>query len=350
MKKIFVLAAICSALAVLPLFKGNPPGAQAAGEDDYNAYIVAAGAECLTAYYTQVGDGNATMTFDLQYRSAGGYFGVIAGASSSLGKLSAMTDYMLFGDTVLAGKPTEGKENIFEAGCTYRVKFDAKNSVWSVDKKTIGDGDAAFSNVLTLPNGFTSSNVVGLACYTKDERSATAVIDNLLITNNSGKTQFVNNPFSGSNSIKDGSMKTLVTNAVSGESVASVKNYVYIQDKWLCNVRFMAENGDILSEGKVSVYGTANAPAAPAKERYVFKGWSGSTTGILTDCVLYPVYEEKKTPDDPAESVVPDASDKTSDSAKPAGKGCKGSAAPLAALPAVFAVAGIVGIGRRKGE
>lgn len=270
---------------------GTTASAATAKEDDYNAYIVATGAECLTEYYTQIGDGNATVTFDLQWRSESGYFGVVAGDSEKLGKLSEMTDYMLFGDGVVSSKTLDNKTDIFEAGYTYRVKFDAKNGAWTVDKKGICESADSFANVLTVANSFTSSNTVGLACYTKDEKSATAVIDNLVITNNSGKYEYVRNIFSGLSSIKDGSMKTLATNALSGEK--STLGKTYIQKSWLCNVRFIAENGEILSSQKVSGYGTATAPVAPAKEGYTFKCWNKSTTGIITDSVFYPIYEAK---------------------------------------------------------
>ena len=104
MKKILILAALCSAL-IVSVFGGTTASAATAKEDDYNAYIVATGVECLTEYYTQIGDGNATVTFDLQWRSESGYFGVVAGDSKKLGKLSEMTDYMLFGDGVVYLKP-----------------------------------------------------------------------------------------------------------------------------------------------------------------------------------------------------------------------------------------------------
>ena len=90
MKKILILAALCSAL-IVSVFGGTTASAATAKEDDYNAYIVATGAECLTEYYTQIGDGNATVTFDLQWRSESGYFGVVAGDSQKLGKLSALS-------------------------------------------------------------------------------------------------------------------------------------------------------------------------------------------------------------------------------------------------------------------
>ena len=173
----------------------------------------------------------------------------------------------------------DNKTDIFEAGYTYRVKFDAKNGAWTVDKKGICESADSFANVLTVANSFTSSNTVGLACYTKDEKSATAVIDNLVITNNSGKYEYVRNIFSGLSTIKDGSMKTLATNALSGEK--STLGKTYIQKSWLCNVRFIAENGEILSSQKVSGYGTATAPVAPAKEGYIFKRWNKSPMGII---------------------------------------------------------------------
>ena len=163
MKKILILAALCSAL-IVSVFGGTTASAATAKEDDYNAYIVATGVECLTEYYTQIGDGNATVTFDLQWRSESGYFGVVAGDSKKLGKLSEMTDYMLFGDGVVSSKTLDNKTDIFEAGYTYRVKFDAKNGAWTVDKKGICESADSFANVLTVANSFTSSNTVGLAC------------------------------------------------------------------------------------------------------------------------------------------------------------------------------------------
>ena len=309
--------------------------------------------ECLTEYYTQIGDGNATVTFDLQWRSESGYFGVVSGDSKKLGKLSEMTDYMLFGDGVVSSKTLDNKTDIFEAGYTYRVKFDAKNGAWTVDKKGICESPDSFANVLTVANSFTSSNTVGLACYTKDEKSATAVIDNLVITNNSGKYEYVRNMFSGLSTIKDGRMKTLATNALSGEK--STLGETYIQKSWLCNVRFIAENGEILSSQKVSGYGTATAPVAPAKEGYTFKCWNKSPTGIITDSVFYPIYEEKTTEPDESSSVSDSTKESTDfsssvssvDSGKTSSGGCGGGVASVSVL-SVAAVAASIAIGRKR--
>ena len=352
MKKILILAALCSAL-IVSVFGGTTASAATAKEDDYNAYIVATGVECLTEYYTQIGDGNATVTFDLQWRSESGYFGVVSGDSKKLGKLSEMTDYMLFGDGVVSSKTLDNKTDIFEAGYTYRVKFDAKNGAWTVDKKGICESTDSFANVLTVANSFTSSNTVGLACYTKDEKSATAVIDNLVITNNSGKYEYVRNIFSGLSSIKDGSMKTLATNALSGEK--SSLGETYIQKSWLCNVRFIAENGEILSSQKVSGYGTATAPVAPAKEGYTFKCWNKSPTGIITDSVFYPIYEEKTIEPDESSSVPGSTKESTDfsssvssvDSGKTSSGGCGGGVASVSVL-SVAAVAASIAIGRKR--
>ena len=352
MKKILILAALCSAL-IVSVFGGTTASAATAKEDDYNAYIVATGVECLTEYYTQIGDGNATVTFDLQWRSESGYFGVVAGDSKKLGKLSEMTDYMLFGDGVVSSKTLDNKTDIFEAGYTYRIKFDAKNGAWTVDKKGICESADSFANVLTVANSFTSSNTVGLACYTKDEKSATAVIDNLVITNNSGKYEYVRNIFSGLSTIKDGSMKTLATNALSGEK--STLGKAYIQKSWLCNVRFIAENGEIISSQKVSGYGTATAPVAPAKEGYTFKCWNKSTTGIITDSVFYPIYEEKtiepgessSVPDSTKESTDFSSSVSSVDSGKTSSGGCGGGVASVSVL-SVAAVAASIAIGRKR--
>ena len=352
MKKILILAALCSAL-IVSVFGGTTASAATAKEDDYNAYIVATGVECLTEYYTQIGDGNATVTFDLQWRSESGYFGVVAGDSKKLGKLSEMTDYMLFGDGVVSSKTLDNKTDIFEAGYTYRVKFDAKKGAWTVDKKGICESADSFANVLTVANSFTSSNTVGLACYTKDEKSATAVIDNLVITNNSGKYEYVRNIFSGLSSIKDGSMKTLATNALSGEK--STLGKAYIQKSWLCNVRFIAENGEILSSQKVSGYGTATAPVAPAKEGYTFKCWNKSTTGIITDSVFYPIYEEKTIEPDESSSVPGSTKESTDfsssvssvDSGKTSSGGCGGGVASVSVL-SVAAVAASIAIWRKR--
>ena len=352
MKKILILAALCSAL-IVSVFGGTTASAATAKEDDYNAYIVATGVECLTEYYTQIGDGNATVTFDLQWRSESGYFGVVAGDSKKLGKLSEMTDYMLFGDGVVSSKTLDNKTDIFEAGYTYRVKFDAKNGAWTVDKKGICESTDSFANVLTVANSFTSSNTVGLACYTKDEKSATAVIDNLVITNNSGKYEYVRNMFSGLSTIKDGRMKTLATNALSGEK--STLGETYIQKSWLCNVRFIVENGEILSSQKVSGYGTATAPVAPAKEGYTFKCWNKSPTGIITDSVFYPIYEEKTTEPDESSSVTDSTKESTDfsssvssvDSGKTSSGGCGGGVASVSVL-SVAAVVASIAIGRKR--
>ena len=50
MKKILILAAFASAL-IVSAFGGTTASAASAEEDDFNAYIVATGEECLTEYY-----------------------------------------------------------------------------------------------------------------------------------------------------------------------------------------------------------------------------------------------------------------------------------------------------------
>ena len=173
------------------------------------------------------------------------------------------------------------------------------------------------------------------------------MIDNLVITSNSGKYEYVRNAFSEFNTIKDGRMKTLVTNAATGEKKSD--EFVYIQKKWTCSVRFVAENGEILSSRKVAGYGTASAPAAPAKEGYTFKGWNKSLTGIITDSVFYPIYEIKNSSgtDNPD---VPELPDKPGEPEKGKGKGCGGSvvSASLLSVAALAAAAAVIWRERRK--
>ena len=150
-------------------------------------------------------------------------------------------------------------------------------------------------------------------------------------------------------------MKMLATNALSGEK--SSLGSAYIQSSWLCNVRFVAENGEIISSQKVSGYGTASAPVAPAKDGYTFKCWNKSTTGIITDSVFYPIYEEKITePDDSssssdssAEATDSVSSATTSGSEKTSSGGCRGSVASVSIMSvAAAAVAAMVWRKRRK--
>ncbi len=123
----------------------------------------------------------------------------------------------------------------------------------------------------------------------------------------------------------------------------------------MCNVRFVAENGEILSSQKVSGYGTATAPVAPEKEGYTFKCWNESLTGIITDSVFYPIYEEKSTePDESSsesESIVEStdsvSSAASSGSEKPSSGGCGGSVASVSVL-SVAAVVASIAIGRKR--
>ena len=148
-------------------------------------------------------------------------------------------------------------------------------------------------------------------------------------------------------------MKTLATNALSGEK--STLGETYIQKSWLCNVRFIAENGEILSSQKVSGYGTATAPVAPAKEGYTFKCWNKSTAGIITDSVFYPIYEEKTTEPDESSSVTDSTKESTDfsssvssvDSGKTSSGGCGGGVASVSVL-SVAAVAASIAIWRKR--
>ena len=147
-------------------------------------------------------------------------------------------------------------------------------------------------------------------------------------------------------------MKTLATNALSGEK--STLGKAYIQKSWLCNVRFIAENGEILSSQKVSGYGTATAPVAPAKEGYTFKCWNKTPTGIITDSVFYPIYEEKTIEPDESSSVPDSTKESTDfsssvssvDSGKTSSGGCGGGVASVSVLP-VAAVAASIAIWRK---
>ena len=148
-------------------------------------------------------------------------------------------------------------------------------------------------------------------------------------------------------------MKTLATNALSGEK--STLGKTYIQKSWLCNVRFIAENGEIISSQKVSGYGTATAPVAPAKEGYTFKCWNKSTTGIITDSVFYPIYEEKTIEPDESSSVPGSTKESTDfsssvssvDSGKTSSGGCGGGVASVSVL-SVAAVAASIAIWRKR--
>ena len=148
-------------------------------------------------------------------------------------------------------------------------------------------------------------------------------------------------------------MKTLATNALSGEK--STLGKTYIQKSWLCNVRFIAENGEILSSQKVSGYGTATAPVAPAKEGYTFKCWNKIPTGIITDSVFYPIYEEKtiepgessSVPDSTKESTDFSSSVSSVDSGKTSSGGCGGGVASVSVL-SVAAVAASIAIWRKR--
>ena len=148
-------------------------------------------------------------------------------------------------------------------------------------------------------------------------------------------------------------MKTLATNALSGEK--STLGKTYIQKSWLCNVRFIAENGEIISSQKVSGYGTATAPVAPAKEGYTFKCWNKSTTGIITDSVFYPIYEEKTIEPDESSSVTDSTKESTDfsssvssvDSGKTSSGGCGGGVASVSVL-SVAAVAASIAIWRKR--
>ena len=221
----------------------------------------------------------------------------------------------------------------FVSGNTYRATFNAKEKKISLDYKEIGADDATYVNAFTADATFASSNTVGLAAFSDGNASSTAIIDNLLISDLKGRS-YVSNSFNGNATVKDGNMVTLCTNPETGAKLTSGVGTVALYKDLLCTVRFMSENGEIVSEQKVCLYGSATAPEVPEKEGYVFDGWSESLNGIRKNTVIYPKYKLAEEPEQSDSDSSPSGEASGNDTPGSAqNKGCGGViAAPVWAL------------------
>ena len=339
MKKIFIFIAALLFVATAGTFGGraNAFAATAYPEDNYGAYILATGAisggDGMTVYYTEIGDGNGVVTFDLLSANSAGWFGVVCGDGSKLGKLADIKDYALFGKDVKTTLDVGNIDFKFVSGNTYRATFNAKEKKISLDFKEIGADDATYVNVFTADATFASSNTVGLAAFSDGTASSTAIIDNLLISDLKGRS-YVSNSFNGNATVKDGNMVTLCTNPETGAKLTSGVGTVALYKDLLCTVRFMSENGEIVSEQKVCLYGSATAPEVPEKEGYVFDGWSESLNGIRKNTVIYPKYKLAEEPEQSDSDSSPSGEASGNDTPGSAqNKGCGGViAAPVWAL------------------
>lgn len=323
--------------------------------DNYGAYVVASGelsgGDGLTTYYTKIGDGNGIMTFDLLSDNTFGWFGLICGDVTNINDLDALKDYALFGKDVKTTLDLGELDFSFEAGYTYKATFNASGSKLSLEQKEIGETDDAYTLVFETATTFEKSNVIGMAALSEGRDSSTVIIDNLTITDLKGKTNYVNNTFDGSSTVKDDSMKIGVYNT-STDATGSVGN-VYLHKDALYTVRFVDESGKLIATQRVCLYGSAKAPSAPTKEGYDFVAWSSDLDNIRKDTLMYPLYEVHK--DEPVNSQPSSSQDEPKDSVSseqptesvPQGGdssksgGCSGTIAVTAGIFAALTAAGV---------
>ncbi len=332
MKKRLALFTIIVSFMILSLFNLVSVKAIISYDDNFGAYIVASGpiegGSGMTLYYTEIGDGNGILTFDLLKSNDAGEFGIVCGDKSSIGILSNMKDYALFGEEYKSTLEIKNTDFTFVAGYTYQVIFSAKDKIIKLSSKKIGSDD--YSLIFEAQSTYEKSNYLGFVALSNNAKSSSVIIDNLSITDLKGR-EYVSNSFDDGAKITEGNMKTLYVNPITGDKLSAGVGNVFIHKDLLFTVRFMAENGDIISEQKVCSYGSAQAPEAPFKEGYVFDKWSEDTNSITENTVIYPIYklEEKEPEDDPKgnETVTKDEGTGTtsvinSDDSKNS-KGCK---------------------------
>lgn len=306
MRKLFkITAAAIAAAAVATGAQAIAASASTAYFDDnYGAYIVASGStsggDCLTSYYTEVGDGNAVLTFDLLKTNDNGWFGLLGGSASSVkaGKIADMEDYVLTGKSMKTS--LSASDFAFESGYTYRATYSSKDKKVTLARRDIGS-DGEFGEVFSASVTASKTSAIGIAAYSDGYASSAVAIDNLSVTDLKGRS-YVDNDFDGASKVGDGNMQTVITDPETGSKLNTGKIFIHKDETY--KVVFMAENGERISEQKVCLYGTASAPTAPVKEGYEFDGWSRSLVGVTGDMVVYANYrlsEEK--PDDPGESA-----------------------------------------------
>lgn len=365
-KLLFGLASLALSAAALSGVATVQADAASTLADNYGAYVVAAGetsgGDGWTTYYTKIGDGNGVMTFDLLADNTFGWFGLVCGDVANIGAPDFL-EYALFGKDVKTTLALEDAGLGFEAGYTYKATFNTSGKKISLEKKAIGAEDEAYASVFEAAMTVEKSNVIGMAALSDGLDSSTVIIDNLSITDLSGKTTYVDNTFDGGTTVKDDSMKIGAYDAETGET-NSIGN-VYLHKDMLCTVRFVDESGELLATQKVCLYGSAKAPAAPKKEEYDFVGWSEDINGVRKNMLVYPLYEVHKDEpqssasekDEPQSSAKPDSTDENSSVGSDEGQsgilallsGCFGIAAPMSAI-GVLTAAGVAMVSKRRGK
>ena len=345
MKKILLRAVLLIMSIAVLSFGGITAFAAVYPEDNFGAYIVATGdiggGDGMTYYYTTVGDGNAIVYFDLLHLNSVGNFGFICCDKDKLGSLSQMSDHALFGQTNKATLDLSGDFN-FKTGYSYKITVNARQKKITLEEAKTGESDHAL--IFEADMTAEKTTAIGLAAVSDGTNSCTAIIDNLKITDLKG-TVYVSNTFDGGATVKDGSMKILSANPETGAKLTGGVGNVFLHKDLMLSVRFMSEGGEIISEQKVCMYGSATAPEAPRKEGYEFVGWNKSVYGIEKDEVFYPLYKEEgevesaSSSEDVSESEG--ESERESSSAKPASDngGCGGEMAAPAVLSALLGAA-----------
>lgn len=303
MKKIFKgLAALCLSAAMITGFSATTGVAATTLPDNYGAYLVAAGqvtgGDGYTGYYTKIGDGNATLIFDLLSVNSTGYFGFLCGDADTVKDLSTI-DYIFTGESVKTTFDFDTNGLAFDAGYTYKAVYvgDGEKSL-TVYKKAIGSLDSEYTKLFETAISTAKSNLVGIATLSNGLRSGSVIIDNFTIVDPYGDV-YVDNSFNAGKKISDDGMKNFSVNAQTGDQ--NKVGSVYIHNSILLTVRFVDESGSLIATQKVCLYGSATSPTVPEKEGYTFVRWSQSLDEITQDMLVYPIYEVKE--DKPEESI-----------------------------------------------
>ena len=359
MKKLFVLFAAFALSLTLIAGAGsvNASADVVSMEDNYAAYVLAtgeatgenAGQNGYVAYHTKISDGNAIMTFDLLSITNFGWFGVICGDVNSVADIETLKDYALFGKSTRTTLDLGDLEFKFEEAYTYRFTVNADDKRIKLESKKTTANDA-FSVVFDVAATFDKSTTIGIAAISDGLASATAIIDNLLITDLTG-FGYVDNSYNGDNSVKLGSMRITTSNV--NCNVYKHKDIMYL-------IRFVDEQGNLFATQNVCLYGSVTAPEAPEKEGYYCIGWSEDLSRVDSELLIYPIYAEGQAPSTESSSSLPEQStggdttsetvSGTSGSESTAQKSCGGSMSVMGSVFGITAMGIAVMLKRRNNK
>ena len=286
--------------------EAGTPVTQARG--DNTAVLISAmtktdGTVGKVAYYY---NSNAyAISFDM-LNCYGAGFGVVIGNKTNISATNDSYTYMLFKQD---GTPVNslGYTDTFsyQVGKTY--KFAVESSKLNLYEKGVMDANSEYALVASANVSLSSWDSIGFLAVSDQNRSATAVIDNVILYNQSGVATLEHD------------LNAWTTPMAHGWSATNSngKGTVEMYNKIMYSVSFLNENGEILSTQRVCANGKATAPTTnPSLEGYEFTGWSDDYSMITSNVAIHPTFKAIGEDDssDSTDSSQDSSSDSSSDS------------------------------------